>query len=100
MRWENCADALGTLRLVGFRVVPVHPAISWNAPFLTTNKEKMVLVYEDGALQLDAVAVLRLHLPPFFGEGAIYYPRRLRKSDLVAQLGLEIPCVVNGSEQC
>ena len=87
----------GDLRLVGFRVIPVHPAVSWNAPILTTNKEKMVLVYEDGALQLDAVVLLRLHLPPFFGEGAIYCPRRLRKRDLVAQLGLEIPCAVNGS---
>ena len=82
----------GDLRLVGFRVVPVHPAVSWNAPILTT-----ILVYEDGALQLDAVVLLRLHLPPFFGEGAIYCPRRLRKRDLVAQLGLEIPCTVNGS---
>ena len=35
------------LRLVGFQVVPVHPAASWNAPILTTDKEKMVLVYED-----------------------------------------------------
>ena len=43
----------GDLRLVGFRVVPVHPAVSWNAPILTTNKEK-----------LDAVVLLRLSLPP------------------------------------
>ena len=55
------------------------------------------LVYEDGALQLDAVVLLRLHLPPFFGEGAIYSPSTLRKRGLVAQLGLEIPCAVNGS---
>ena len=72
------------LRLIGFQVVPV----------LTTDKEKMVLVYEDEALQLDAVVLLRL---PFFGEGAIYCPRRLRKRDLVAQLGLQIPCAENGS---
>ena len=85
------------LRLIGFQVVPVHPAASWNAPILTTDKEKMVLVYEDEALQLDAVVLLRLHLPPFFGEGAIYCPRRLRKRDLVAQLGLQIPCAENGS---
>ena len=85
------------LRLIGFQVVPVHPAASWNAPVLTTDKEKMVLVYEDEALQLDAVVLLRLHLPPFFGEGAIYCPRRLRKRDLVAQLGLQIPCAENGS---
>ena len=85
----------GDLRLVGFRVVPVHPAVSWNAPILTTNKERMVLVYDDGELQLDAVVLLRLSLPPL--EGAIYCPRRLRKRDLVAQLGLEVPCAVNGS---
>ena len=35
------------LRFVGFQVVPVHPAVSWNAPILTANKEKMVLVKED-----------------------------------------------------
>ena len=85
------------LRLVGFRVVPVHPAASWNAPILTTDKDKMVLVYDDGELQLDAVVLLRLSLLPFFGEGAIYCPRRLRKRDLVAQLGLEVPCAANGS---
>ena len=70
---ETCAlgelrRRFGDLRLVGFRVVPVHPAVSWNAPILTTNKEKMVLVYEDGALQLDSVVLLRLHLPPFLGK--------------------------------
>ena len=32
------------LRLVGFQVVPVHLAASWNEPVLTTGKEKMVLV--------------------------------------------------------
>ena len=58
----------------------------------------MVLIYEDVVLQLDAVVFLRLHLPPFYGEGAIYCPRRLRKKDLVAQLGLQIPCHRTGSE--
>ena len=86
------------LRLVEFQVVPVHPAASWNDPILTTGKEKMVLVYEEATLQIDAVVLLRLHLPPFFGEGAIYCPRRLRKRDLVAQLGLQIPCAENGDE--
>ena len=52
---------------------------------------------EDEALQLDAVVLLRLHIPPFFGEGAIYCPRRLRKRDLVAQLGLQIPCAETGN---
>ena len=87
----------GDLRLVGFRVIPVHPVVTWNAPILTLNKEKMVLVYEDVVLQLDAVVFLRLHLLPFFGEGALYCPRRLRKRELVAQLGLQIPCEGNGS---
>ena len=95
------------LRVVGFRVIPVHPVVTWNAPTLTLNKEKMVLIYEDVVLQLDAVVFLRLHLPPFYGEGAIYCPRRLRKRDLVAQLGLQIPgertssacmCYVNSVE--
>ena len=86
------------LREVGFRVIPVHPAVTWNAPILPLNKEKMVLIYEDVVLQLDAVVLLKLHLPPFYGEGAIYCPRRLRKKDLVAQLGLQIPCHRTGSE--
>ena len=99
---ETCAlgelrSRFGDLRLVGFRVIPVHPVVTWNAPVLTLNKEKMVLIYEDVVLQLDAVVFLRLHLPPFHGEGAIYCPRRLRKRDLVAQLGLQIPCERTGS---
>ena len=85
------------LREVGFRVIPVHPAVTWNAPILPLNKEKMVLIYEDVVLQLDAVVLLKLHLPPFYGEGAIYCPRRLRKKDLVTQLGLQIPCHRTGS---
>jgi len=84
------------LLLVGFQLVPVHQASSWNEPVLTTGKEKMVLVYEEATLQVEAVVLLRLHLPPFFGEGAIYCPRRLRKRDLVVQLGLQIPCAENG----
>ena len=47
-------------------------------------------------LQQDAAAFLRLHLPPFFSEGAIYCPRRLRKNGLIGQLGLVIPCGENG----
>eukprot|EP00434_Breviolum_minutum_P046393 symbB.v1.2.041923.t1/scaffold8872.1/size6059/1 len=78
------------LREVGFRVIPVHPVVTWHAPVLTLNKEKMVLIYEDVVLQLDAAVLLRLHLPPYCGEGAIYCPRRLRKRDLVAQLGLQM----------
>ena len=45
---ETCAlgelrSRFGDLRLVGFRVIPVHPVVTWNAPILTLNKEKMVL---------------------------------------------------------
>ena len=99
---ETCAlgelrSRFRDLRAVGFRVIPVHPVVTWNAPILTLNKEKMVLIYEDVVLQLDAVVFLRLHLPPFYGEGAIYCPRRLRKRDLVAQLGLQIRCERTGS---
>ena len=95
------------LRDVGFRVIPVHPAVTWHAPVLTLNKEKMVLIYEDVVLQLDAVVLLRLHLPPYHGEGAIYCPRKLRKHELVAQLGLQMSgermgcdcmCYVNNAE--
>ena len=35
------------LREVGFRVIPVHPVVTWHAPVLPLNKEKMVLIYED-----------------------------------------------------
>lgn len=86
------------LRLVNFRVIPVHPAATWNEPVLVSGREKMVLVYEEEMLQLDAAAFLRLHLPPFFGEGAIYCPRRLRKKDLIDQLGLLVPCAGNGDD--
>ena len=98
---ETCA--LGELRSrfrdlqgVGFRVTPVHPVVTWHAPTLTLNKEKMVLIYEDVVLQLDAVVFLRLHLPPFHREGAIYCTRRRRKRDLIAQLGLQFPCERTG----
>ena len=75
---------------MSFRVTPVHPVVTWHAPVLPVNKETMILIYQDVALQLDAVVVLRLHLPPYCGEGAIYCPRRLRKRDLIAQLGIYI----------
>ena len=92
---ETCAlgelrSRFRDLREVGFRVIPVHPVVTWHAPVLPLNKEKMVPIYEDVVLQLDAVVVLRLHLPPYCGEGAIYCPRRLRKRDLIAQLRLHV----------
>ena len=92
---ETCAlgelrSRFSDLREVSFRVTPVHPVVTWHAPVLPLNKEKMILIYEDVVLQLDAVVVLRLHLPPYCGEGAIYCPRRLRKRDLIAQLGIHM----------
>ena len=100
---ETCAlgelrSRFRDLREVGFRVIPVHPVVTWNAPILTLSKEKMVLIYEDVVLQLDAVVFLRLHLPPYCGEGAIYCPRRLRKRNLLAQLGLQFPSESTGSD--
>ena len=92
---ETCAlgelrSRFSDLREVSFRVTPVHPVVTWHAPVLPLNKEKMILIYEDVVLQLDAVVVLRLHLPPYCGEGAIYCPRRLRKRDMIAQLGIHM----------
>ena len=49
-------------------MIPVHPVVTWHAPVLPLNKEKMVLIYEDVVLQLDAVVVLRLH-PHTVGKG-------------------------------
>ena len=70
---ETCA--LGELRSrfsdfreVSFRVTPVHPVVTWHAPVLPLNKGKMILIHGDVVLQLDAVVVLRLHLPPYCGE--------------------------------
>ena len=81
-------------------MIPVHPVVTWHAPILSVNKEKMVLMYEDVVLQLDAVVLLRLHLPPYVGEGAIYCPRRLRKQDLLAQLGLLVTSDAYGDCMC
>ena len=79
-------------------MIPVHPVVTWHAPTLTLNKERMVLLYEDVVLRLDAVVLLRLHLPPYRGEGAIYCPRILRKRDLLAQLGISISSERTGSD--
>ena len=43
-------------------MIPVHPAVTWNAPILTLNKEKMVLIYEDVVLQQDADIRIELFL--------------------------------------
>ena len=92
---ETCAlgklrSRLSDLREVSFRVTSVHPVVTWHAPVLPVNKETMILIYQDVVRQLDAVVVLRLHLPPYCGEGAIYCPCRLRKRDLIGQLGIYI----------
>ena len=86
-----------------FRLILAHPVIIWHEPILTLNRERMVLRYEDVVLRLDAVVLLRLHLPPYKGEGAIYCPRVLRKRELLAQLGISISsgeckCYANGAE--
>ena len=91
------------LREVDFRLILAHPVIIWHEPILTLNRERMVLRYEDVVLRLDAVVLLRLHLPPYKGEGAIYCPRVLRKRELLAQLGISISsgeckCYANGAE--
>eukprot|EP00434_Breviolum_minutum_P045791 symbB.v1.2.041132.t1/scaffold7850.1/size9005/1 len=91
------------LREVDFRLILAHPVIIWHEPILALNRERMVLRYEDVVLRLDAVVLLRLHLPPYEGEGAIYCPRVLRKRDLLAQLGIstssgECKCYANGAE--
>ena len=95
---SNLRSRFPDLRLVGFSVLPVHPTASWNEPILTSGKDKRVLVYDEMALQVEAVVLLKLHLPPFSGEGAIYCPRQLRKRDLVAQLGLQALCEEQGEE--
>lgn len=77
------------LQLVRFQLVPVHLAVTWVAPIITTGQEKLVLVYEEAALQAAAVVLLKLHLPPYFAEGAIYCPKRLKKQDLFGLLGLQ-----------
>ena len=76
------------LREVNFRLILTHPVILWHEPILALNRERMVLRYEDVVLRLNAVVLLRLHLPPYKGEEAIYCPRELRKRDLLAQLGI------------
>ena len=77
------------LREVSFRDTSVDPVVTWHASVLLANKETMILIYQDVVLQLEVV-VLRLHLPSYCRKGAIYCPRRLRKRDLMAQLGIYI----------
>ena len=61
---SNLRSRFPDLRLVGFSVLPVHPTASWNEPILTSGKDKRVLVYDEMALQVEAVVLLKLHLPP------------------------------------
>ena len=63
---------------------------------LRSQKEKVVTVYTDDVLKLNAVVLLHLRFPPYDEEGAIYTLRRLRLHTLIGQLGLEVVCGQNG----
>ena len=84
------------MALVGFNVVKVHPSSSMLDPLPRTQKEKVVTVYTDDVLRLNAVVLLHLTFPPYDEEGAIYTLRRLRLYTLIEQLGLEALCGQNG----
>ena len=81
---------------VGFNVVKVHPSSSMLDPILRSQKEKVVTVYTDDVLRLNAVVLLHLRFPPYDEEGAIYTLRRLRLHALIGQLGLEVVCGQHG----
>ena len=81
---------------VGFNVVKVHPSSSMLDPILRSQKEKVVTVYTDDVLRLNAVVLLHLRFPPYDEEGAIYTLRRLRLHTLIGQLGLEVVCGQHG----
>ena len=81
---------------VGFNVVKVHPSCSMLDPLPRSQKEKVVTVYTDDVLRLNAVVLLHLKFPPYDEEGAIYTLRRLRLHTLIGQLGLEALCGQNG----
>ena len=81
---------------VGFNVVKVHPSSSMLDPILRSQKEKVVTVYTDDVLRLNAVVLLHLRFPPYDEEGAIYTLRRLRLHALIGQLGLELVCGQHG----
>ena len=68
---------------VGFEVLTAHPSSKWLDPCYCPQKEKLVIVYTDELLRRDASVLLRLSLPPFEEEGAIYLPRRLVLKTLV-----------------
>ena len=81
---------------VGFNVVKVHPSSSMLDTLPRSQKEKVVTVYTDDVLRLNAVVLLHLRFPPYDEEGAIYTLRRLRLHILIGQLGLEALCGQNG----
>ena len=81
---------------VGFNVVKVHPSSSMLDPTFLSQKEKVVAVYTDEVLRLNAVVLLRLSFPPYEEEGAIYTLRRLRLHALIGQLGLASLCGQDG----
>ena len=49
---------------VGFSVLKVHPSSSMLDPILRSQKEKVVAVYTDDVLRLNAVVLLHLRFPP------------------------------------
>ena len=63
---------------VGFNVVKVHPSSLMLDPIPRSQKEKVVTVYTDDVLRLNAVVLLHFRFPPYDEEGAIYTLRRLR----------------------
>ena len=81
---------------VGFDILTVHPSAKWQDPVFSLHREKVVVVYTDEYLTRDASVLLRLSLPPYSGEGAIYCPRMMSKRVLIRQLGLQLVCGVDG----
>ncbi len=84
---------------VGFEILTVHPSSKWLDPTFSPQKEKVVIVYSDEFLRRAASVLLRLSLPLYDEEGAIYVQRRLRLRALVRQLGLSPLCGQDG-ENC
>ena len=81
---------------VGFEILAVHQSVKWHDPVYSPHKDRAVVVYTYDYLRRDASVFLRLSLPPYRDEGAIYCPCRLTKRLLVLQLGLQLVCGVDG----
>ena len=81
---------------VGFEILTVRPSSTWLDPTFGPQKEKVVIVYTDELLRINAAVLLRLSFPPYEEEGTIYTSRRLRLRTLVRQLGLSTLCGHDG----